>query len=82
MRNYSTTLKYLVTMAGIALVGIGLLVWLAPVSADNLTPTQNRLLDIGDGMVKISIGAILGFGGSRLGSRARNGNGNGQSEQA
>ena len=50
----------------------GVLVWLAPVPADQLTPAQTNLIFLGDTMVKGAIGAILGFAGARL---AMGGNG-------
>ena len=54
------------------LSGGGVLVWLAPVPADQLTPAQTNLIFLGDTMVKGAIGAILGFAGARL---AMGGNG-------
>ncbi len=41
------------------IIGGGVLVWLAPVPADELTPTQQSLINIADGMIKVSLGAIL-----------------------
>ena len=47
--------------------GIGVMMWLAPIPADELTPAQTNLISIGDWMVKASVGAILGVvGGSRV----------------
>ena len=41
--------------------------WHAPISADELTPAQTNLISIGDWMVKVSVGAILGvIGGARV----------------
>ena len=51
--------------------GGGILVWLAPVPADELTPAQTNLIYLGDTMVKGAIGAILGFAGGRLAMRYR-----------
>lgn len=51
------------------LLGGGVLVWLAPVPADELTPAQTNLIYLGDTMVKGAIGAILGFAGARLAMR-------------
>ena len=67
MNGYrSTRLSYLV-LVGLVILGGGVLVWLAPVTADRLTPAQNNLIVIADWMVKASIGAILGLiGGRRL----------------
>ena len=57
-------------------LGIGILVWLSPISEDNLTPAQRSLLDIGDWMVKATVGAILGFTGGaglvKLGGNGKN----------
>ena len=55
-------------------VGVGLLVWLAPVQTGEMTPAQERLLDIADWMTKASAGALLGFAGGRLGVSKANGN--------
>ena len=49
--------------------GGGVLVWLAPVPAEQLTPAQTNLIYLGDTMVKGAIGAILGFAGARLAMR-------------
>ncbi len=63
------TLVYIVLLMGVAALGIGILVWLVPVAAADMTPAQESLLNIGDWIVKASIGAMLGFGGARLMSR-------------
>ena len=54
-------------------IGVGILAFLAPVPADGMTPAQESLLVIGDGMVKVSVGAILGLGGARLASAGARG---------
>ena len=47
--------------------GIGVMFWHAPIPADELTPAQTNLISIGDWMVKVSVGAILGvIGGARV----------------
>ena len=61
-----------VTLIGIAASGIGILIWLAPVPADSMTPAQDNLIAIADWMVKAALGAILGFA-SGVGLAARNG---------
>ena len=53
----------------VALIGLGILSLLTPVSAADMTPAQDRLLNIGDWMLKTAIGLILGFAGGRLASR-------------
>lgn len=62
----------LIILFAIAVVGLVILVWLAPVAAADMTPAQDRLLNVGDWMLKAAIGAILGFAGANL--AARNGN--------
>jgi hypothetical protein len=53
--------------------GIGILFFVASVPVDEFNPAHNNLITIGDWMVKVSIGAILGLGGSRLTMGRRNG---------
>ena len=52
--------------------GVGLLVWLSPVPASQLTPAQENLITISDGLIKASAGAFVGFAGG-VGLAARNG---------
>ena len=59
----------LVSLFGLIIIGVGILAFLTPVPADRLTRAQGSLLTIGDWMVKVAIGAILGLGGSRLATR-------------
>lgn len=50
-------------------LGIGVLVWLSPVPAEQMTPAQNDLLELADTAAKVSFGAIIvagGFIGSRM----------------
>ena len=54
---------------GVAIAGVSILIWLTPVSAADMTPAQDRLLNIGDWMLKTAIGLILGFAGGRLAAR-------------
>ena len=53
----------------LVVAGVGLLVWLADVPANDFTPAQDSLLTVADWMVKACIGAILGFAGARAGAR-------------
>ena len=53
----------------VALTGVGILALLTPVSAADMTPAQDRLLNIGDWMLKTAIGLVLGFAGGRLAAR-------------
>ena len=47
-------------------IGLGILIWLAPIPAGEITPGQQNLMSIGDWIVKASLGAIFGFAGARL----------------
>ena len=44
-------------------LGLSVLIWWAPISASELTDGQRNLLGLADGMVKVTLGAILGFMG-------------------
>ena len=56
-------------LLAVAVVGLGLLIWMSPVQVGDITPAQDRLMDIADWMVKAAIGAILGYSGARLTAR-------------
>ena len=47
-------------------IGLGILIWLSPIPAGEITPGQQNLMSIGDWIVKASLGAIFGFAGARL----------------
>ena len=66
MNAISPTLSIVVLLLGFGVVGMSLLVWLAAVPAVEMTPAQDRLINIADWMTKASIGALLGFAGGRL----------------
>ena len=68
-RQFSLTPWAPAAFLALALIGVSVLVWLAPVPADAYTPAQERLLDIADWMVKASVGALLGFAGGRAAAR-------------
>ena len=57
------------------MMGVGILAFLTPIPASVMTPAQENLLVIGDWMVKVSVGAILGLGGPRLASTGTRGGG-------
>ena len=52
----------------------GVLVWLSPVSAEDLTPAQDTLIETADWMIKACAGGIVGFAGGIQMSDARNSN--------
>lgn len=54
------------TLFAIMLGGIGILLYVASFPPDHFNEAHERLIAIGDWMVKVSIGAILGLGGARL----------------
>ena len=56
------------------MLGGGVLVWLAPVPSDQVTPAQDRLIDLADTLVKGAAGAFLGFVMTRLATRNNGGN--------
>ncbi len=59
-------------LLGLIVGGTGVMVMLTPFPADQLTPAQDRLLNIADWVVKASVGAILGIiGGSAASSSGR-----------
>ena len=67
--GYSDHCHVLIVLVGLILLGGGVLVWMAPVPAEDMTPAREILLNIADWMIKASAGAILGFAGSRLAVR-------------
>lgn len=69
MNGASTVIGVLGLLLALILVGGGVLVWMAPVPAEDMTPARDILLNIADWMIKASVGAILGFAGSRLALR-------------
>lgn len=69
MNLISATGGVLIVLFGLIVLGGGVLVWMAPVPAEDMTPAREILLNIADWMIKASAGAILGFTGSRLAVR-------------
>ena len=63
------TLHPLWTLAALVMIvvgGIGILLYVASFPPDHFNEAHERLIAIGDWMVKVSIGATLGLGGARL----------------
>ena len=69
MIGIATTASVLIVLLGLIILGGGVLVWMAPVPAEDMTPARDILLNIADWMIKASVGALLGFAGSRLAIR-------------
>ena len=69
MTGALATAGVLIVLFGLVVLGGGVLVWMAPVPAEDMTPARELLLNIADWMIKASVGAILGFAGSRLAIR-------------
>ena len=59
-------------LLAVAGVGLGLLVWLSNIPPESITTPQENLADVADWMVKVSIGAIVGFSTGRAANGARN----------
>ena len=57
MNGVLATAGVLIVLFGLVVLGGGVLVWMAPVPADDMTPARDILLNIADWMRK-------GFGGS------------------
>lgn len=69
MNGTRTTIGVIGLLLALILAGGGVLVWMAPVPEADITPARDILLNIADWMIKASVGAILGFAGSRLALR-------------
>ena len=66
---YLQALPILIMLLAVAVIGLGILIWMSPVQAGDITPAQDKLMNIADWMVKAAIGAILGYSGARLAAR-------------
>ncbi len=73
MKGTLHPLWLLAALIMITIGGIGILLFVASIPADRFNPAHDSLIAIGDWMVKVSIGAILGLGGARLTMARRNG---------
>ena len=72
MNGTRTTVGVVGLLLALILVGGGVLVWLAPVPVEEMTPARELLLNIADWMIKASVGALLGYAGSCLAVRKAN----------
>ncbi|MDE2786764.1 MAG: hypothetical protein OXL37_08885 [Chloroflexota bacterium] len=75
MKGTLHSLWMLAALFTILLMGIGILLYVASFPPDQFNAAHDNLIIIGDWMVKVSIGAILGLGGARLTMARRNGGG-------
>ena len=66
MASFLTTASLIAALFFLIMLGVGVLVWLSPVTAEQLTPAQERLIDLADTLVKGAGGAFLGFVVSRF----------------
>ena len=72
MQGTFYTISLLIILFSLIVLAGGVLVWLAPVPAEQTTPAQDNLRELADTVIKGSFGAIIGFNGSLL-YRQRNG---------
>ena len=72
MKAILTTASLVAALFFLIMLGGGILVWLAPVPVEQVTPAQDRLIDLADTVVKGSAGAFIGLVVSRL-TIAKNG---------
>ena len=63
MKDHLITISALAIPFGLMAAGVGILVWLAPVPASELTPVQARLIELGDTVTKVTLGAIFAIAG-------------------
>lgn len=66
MRGGLHPLWVLAALIFLIVTGVGILVFLTTVPPEAMTSAHEALLAIGDWIIKVSVGAILGLGGSRL----------------
>ena len=65
MRGSSYAISLLIV--AFALIGAGgsVLIWMAPVPAEQMTPAQNDLRELADTVVKAGLGVLVGFFAAR-----------------
>ena len=66
MRGGISPSGMLIVLFALIALGVSILVLLADIPAERMTPAHKTLLTVGDGLIKLSIGAILGMGCSWL----------------
>ena len=64
MTNSAFSIMVMLALFIMMAMGLGVLIWLSPIPASELTGGQQHLMSVVDGMVKIALGAILGFMGA------------------
>ena len=74
MRELLSLLLIISALFSLIIASGGVLVWLASVAGEALTPAQESLLNTADWMIKSCVGAIVGLaGGMRLARGRANG---------
>ena len=56
MNGVLATAGVLIVLFGLVILGGGVLVWMAPVPAEEMTPARELLLNVADWMIKGSVG--------------------------
>ena len=65
MPGNAYVISLLTASFALIILGGGVLVWLSPIPAEQMTPAQNDLRELADTVVKGGLGALAGFFGSR-----------------
>jgi hypothetical protein len=63
MTSIAISISVLANLFALVLMSGGILVWVASVSDEQLTPAQGTLVQVADWTVKTAVGAIVGFAG-------------------
>ena len=75
MPKFAQDPRFLIAFAMLlflAVMGMSILIWLAPIPDAEVTAGQQGLREIGDWIVKSSIGAIMGFSVAQIAVFGRN----------
>ena len=59
--NRLLTILPLVVLSALILMGLGTLIVMSASTGANTTPAQNALIQMADGVIKVSFGALLGL---------------------